>query len=132
MTANWIWQQQGWPHFCWQDEPATTTATSSTTQRNAILAIEAERLNAQSVHSSLARLIALSQEGVSEEQPYPISDRSEVLATMMLDAIDNRHQPLTLERLQQWHQWLFPATDWTVQRVCISQLRGVIQLHGIS
>ena len=102
------------------------------TQRNAILAIEAERLNAQSVHSSLARLIALSQEGVSEEQPYPISDRSEVLATMMLDAIDNRHQPLTLERLQQWHQWLFPATDWTVQRVCISQLRGVIQLHGIS
>lgn len=25
---------------------------------------------------------------------------------MMIDAIDNRHQPLTLERLLQWHNWM--------------------------
>jgi Fic family protein len=153
MTANWIWQQQGWPHFCWQDEPlqprlrtaqrnlglllGTHSAHGSTLAQQdqaldtllanilASSAIEDERLNAQSVRSSLARRL-----GVSEEQPYPISDRSEGLAAMMLDAIDNRHQPLTLERLLQWHQWLFPAADWTVQPVRISQLSGVSQLRG--
>ena len=153
MTANWIWQQQGWPHFCWQDEQlqprlraaqrnlglllGTHSAHGSTLAQQdqaldtllanilASSAIEDERLNAQSVRSSLARRL-----GVSEEQPYPISDRSEGLAAMMLDAIDNRHQPLTLERLLQWHYWLFPAADWTVQPVRISQLRGVSQLRG--
>ena len=138
MPANWIWQQQGWPHFCWQDEPlqprlraaqrnlglllGTHCAHGSTLAQQAqaldtllanILAssaIEDERLNAQSVRSSLARRL-----GVSEEQPYPISDRSEGLAAMMLDAIDNRHQSLTLERLLQWHHWLFIAEDWTLQ-----------------
>lgn len=155
MTANWIWQQQGWPHFCWQNEPlqprlraaqrnlglllGTHSAHGSTLAQQdqaldtllanilASSAIENERLNAQSVRSSLARRL-----GVSEEQPYPISDRSEGLAAMMLDAIDNRHQPLTLERLLQWHQWLFPATDWTVQRVRVGQLRGEEPMQVVS
>jgi Fic family protein len=79
------------------------------------------------VRSSLARRL-----GVSEEQPYPISDRSEGLAAMMLDAIDNRHQPLTLERLLQWHQWLFPAADRTVQRVRVGHLRGEEPMQVVS
>ena len=152
MTANWIWQQQGWPHFCWQDEPLQsrlraaqrnlglllgTHSAQGSTQAQALdtllanilasSAIEDERLNAQSVRSSLARRL-----GVSEEQPYPISDRSEGLAAMMLDAIDNRHQPLTLERLLQWHQWLFPSADWTVQRVRVGQLRGEEPMQVVS
>ena len=156
MTANWIWQQQGWPHFCWQNEPlraaqrnlglllGTHCAHGSTLAQQAqaldtllanILAssaIEDERLNAQSVRSSLARLLALSQEGVSEEQPYPISGRSEGLAAMMLDAIDNQHQPLTLERLLQWHHWLFIAEDWTLQPVLVGQLRGEEPMQVVS
>ena len=155
MTANWIWQQQGWPHFCWQDEPlqprlraaqrnlglllGTHSAHGSTLAQQdqaldtllanilASSAIEDERLNAQSVRSSLARRL-----GVSEEQPYPISDRSEGLAAMMLDAIDNRHQPLTLERLLQWHQWLFPAADRTVQRVRVGHLLGEEPMQVVS
>ena len=155
MNANWIWQQQGWPHFCWQDEPlqprlraaqrnlglllGTHCAHGSTLAQQdqaldtllanilASSAIEDERLNAQSVRSSLARRL-----GVSEEQPYPISDRSEGLAAMMLDAIDNRHQPLTLERLLQWHHWLFPADDWTLQRVRVGQLRGEEPMQVVS
>ena len=155
MIANWIWQQQGWPHFCWQDEPlqprlraaqrnlglllGTHSAHGSTLAQQdqaldtllanilASSAIEDERLNAQSVRSSLARRL-----GVSEEQPYPISDRSEGLAAMMLDAIDNRHQPLTLERLLQWHHWLFPADDWTLQRVRVGQLRAEEPMQVVS
>ncbi|WP_270703589.1 hypothetical protein [Aeromonas sp. QDB37] len=43
---------------------------------------------------------------------------------MMLDAIDNHGQPLTIERLYQWHRWLFPANEWSVQPVNVGQLRG--------
>ena len=97
-------------HGCAQRNHGTHSAHGSTQVQQAqaldtllanILAssaIEDERLNALSVRSSLARRL-----GVSEEQPYAISDRSEGLAAMMLDSIDNRHQPLTLERLLQWH-----------------------------
>ena len=155
MAEDWIWQHEGWPHFCWQDEPLqprlrtaqrnlgillgthSVHGSTQTQQAQALdtllanilasSAIEDERLNAQSVRSSLARRL-----GVSEEQPYPISDRSEGLAAMMLDAIDNRHQPLTLERLLQWHHWLFPADDWTLQRVRVGQLRGEEPMQVVS
>ncbi|MDX7776483.1 DUF4172 domain-containing protein, partial [Aeromonas caviae] len=63
-------------------------------------AIEGERLNAQSVRSSLARRL-----GGPQTQSYPVSERSEGLAAMMLDAIDNHEQPLSIERLYQWHRW---------------------------
>ena len=43
---------------------------------------------------------------------------------MMLDAIDNHGQPLTIERLYQWHRWLFPVNEWSVKRLHVGQLRG--------
>ncbi|WP_234879772.1 Fic family protein [Aeromonas veronii] len=43
---------------------------------------------------------------------------------MMLDAIDNHEQPLTIERLYQWHRWLFPVNEWSVQPMNVGQLRG--------
>ncbi len=90
-------------------------------------AIEGERLNAQSVRSSLARRL-----GGSETPSYPVSDRSEGLAAMMLDAIDNHGQPLTIERLYQWHRWLFPANEWSVQPVNVGQLRGDEPMQVVS
>ncbi|WP_323071352.1 Fic family protein [Aeromonas jandaei] len=43
---------------------------------------------------------------------------------MILDAIDNHEQPLTIERLYQWHRWLFPVNEWSVQPMNVGQLRG--------
>ena len=143
MEPFWIWQQADWPHFRWQDSEilprlrqvqrrqgiligshsrlGNPDQTLDTLLANIIAssAIEGERLNAQSVRSSLARRL-----GGSETQSYPVSDRSEGLAAMMLDAIDNHEQPLTIERLYQWHRWLFPANEWSVQRLNVGQLRG--------
>ena len=91
-------------HGCAQRNHGTHSAHGSTQVQQAqaldtLLAnILASSAIALSVRSSLTRRL-----GVSEEQPYAISDRSEGLAAMMLEAIDNRHQPLTLERLLQWH-----------------------------
>ncbi|MGN7512666.1 hypothetical protein [Aeromonas salmonicida] len=42
---------------------------------------------------------------------------------MMLDAIDNHERPLTIERLYQWHRWLFPVNEWSVKPVNVGQLR---------
>lgn len=143
MEPFWIWQQADWPHFCWRDSEilprlrqvqrrlgiligshsrlGNSDQTLDTLMANIISssAIEGERLNAQSVRSSLARRL-----GSSQTQSYPVSERSEGLAAMMLDAIDNHEQPLTIERLYQWHRWLFPVNEWSVQPMNVGQLRG--------
>ena len=143
MEPFWIWQQADWPHFRWQDSEilprlrhaqrrlgmligshsrlGNSDQTLDTLLANIISssAIEGERLNAQSVRSSLARRL-----GGSQTQSYPVSERSEGLAAMMLDAIDNHGQPLTIERLYQWHRWLFPVNEWSVKRLHVGQLRG--------
>lgn len=152
MNTHWIWQQADWPHFHWQDavllprlrhlqqqrglllgraslNPDSESQTLDTLLSNILSssAIEEERVNVQSVRSSLARRL-----GVTEEQPWPVSDRSEGLAAMMLDAINNRSQPLTMERLYQWHHWLFPADEWTVQRLSVGMLRGSEPMQVVS
>lgn len=152
MNTHWIWQQADWPHFHWQDavllprlrhlqqqrglllgraslHPDSESQTLDTLLSNILSssAIEEERVNVQSVRSSLARRL-----GVTEEQPRPVSDRSEGLAAMMLDAINNRSQPLTMERLYQWHHWLFPADEWTVQRLSVGMLRGSEPMQVVS
>ncbi len=143
MEPFWIWQQADWPHFRWRDSEilprlrhvqrrlgiligshsrlGNPDQTLDTLLANIISssAIEGERLNAQSVRSSLARRL-----GSSQTQSYPVSERSEGLAAMMLDAIDNHEQPLTIERLYQWHRWLFPVNEWSVQPMNVGQLRG--------
>ncbi len=151
MEPFWIWQQADWPHFRWQDseilprlrhvqrrlgiligshsrlgnsDQALDTVLANTIASSAI---EGERLNAQSVRSSLARRL-----GSSQTQSYPVSDRSEGLAAMMLDAIDNHEQPLTIERLYQWHRWLFPANEWSVQPLNVGQLRGDEPMQVVS
>ena len=151
MEPFWIWQQADWPHFRWQDSEilprlrhvqhrlgiligshsrlGNSDQTLDMLLANIISssAIEGERLNAQSVRSSLARRL-----GGSETPSYPVSDRSEGLAAMMLDAIDNHEQPLTIERLYQWHRWLFPANEWSVQPVNVGQLRGDEPMQVVS
>lgn len=151
MEPFWIWQQADWPHFRWQDSEilprlrqvqrnqgiligshsrlGNPDQTLDTLLANIIAssAIEGERLNAQSVRSSLARRL-----GSSQTQSYPVSERSEGLAAMMLDAIDNHEQLLTIERLYQWHRWLFPANEWSVQPVNVGQLRGDEPMQVVS
>ena len=143
MEPFWIWQQADWPHFRWRDSEILPRLRQVQRRQGILIgshsrlgnpdqkldtllaniisssAIEGERLNAQSVRSSLVWRL-----GGSQTQSYPVSDRSEGLAAMMLDAIDNHEQPLTIERLYQWHRWLFPVNEWSVQPMNVGQLRG--------
>lgn len=151
---RWIWQHPDWPRFHWRDaevqpclrrarlclgillgkagglpETAGPSAALDTLLQNILSssAIEGERLNAHSVRSSLANRL-----GVCEEAPYPVSDRSEGVAQLMLDAIGQADAPLTLERLFQWHCWLFPVFDPVWQRVLPGCLRGEEPMQVVS
>ena len=149
---KWIWQTDNWTNFTWEDEiilPKTRHIhqkigmllgqsqndlakeqfTLDTLLANLVAssAIENEALNVYSLRSSLAQRL-----GVTLEQPYPSSDQSEGLANIMLDALNNVKQPLTVKRLMQWHQWLFNDPDWTMQRLRIGQLRGSEPMQVVS
>ncbi|MGA4854470.1 Fic family protein [Acinetobacter haemolyticus] len=152
MYDDWIWKKTNWTTFTWKDEnilpltrhihqkigillgqsqhnPEKEYLTLDNLIANLVSssAIENETLNVYSLRSSLAKRL-----GVSLEQPYPSSERSDGLANIMLDALNNFEQNLSIERLFQWHQWLFNETDWMMQRIRIGPLRGYEPMQVVS
>jgi Fic family protein len=151
---TWIWQQSDWPNFHWQNEclqpvlrevrlkqgilvgktgVSYSEMTLETSMDNflqniiASFAIENEQLNAQSVRSSLAKRM-----GLEVKKPYPTSERSDGLATMIMDAIFNLDKALTLERLFQWHHWLFASEGSLVHEIQVGKLRGDDPMQVVS
>ena len=125
MATHWIWQQPDWPDFNWQAERlapllrecvqaqgqlmgmagSVGDSLGAQTELDALLqnivtssAIEGEQLNVGSVRSSLARRLGL--ELIDGDK---VSQRSEGLAQLMLDATRRFAEPLILERLLEWH-----------------------------
>ena len=147
----WIWQQENWTDFRWDEQQISPKLRQcwkllgellGSTQGqvldpqsslNVLLenilsssAIEGETLNAFSLRSSLAKRL-----GVTLENPYPTTDRSEGVSDIMLDALENWQQELTLARLLQWHQWLFPEKS-VLGRISVGQLRGNEPMQVVS
>jgi Fic family protein len=63
-----------------------------------------------------------------------VSQRSEGLARLMLDATQHFAEPLTLERLLDWHAWLFPDqdTDLAARSIRVGALRGDDPMQVVS
>lgn len=156
MTAHWIWQQPDWPDFNWQAERlapllrecvqtqgrllgmagSVGDSMSAQSELDALLqnivtssAIEGEQLNVGSVRSSLARRLGL--EWVHRDS---VSQRSEGLAQLMLDATHGFDEPLTLARLLEWHSWLFPAEEamFSARPILVGTLRGDEPMQVVS
>jgi len=156
MTTQWIWQQPDWPDFNWQAERlapllrecvqaqgqlmgmagSVGNSLSAQTELDALLqnivtssAIEGEQLNVGSVRSSLARRL-----GLELPDSDKVSQRSEGLAQLMLDATRRFAEPLTLERLLEWHRWLFPdqESDFTARSMHVGALRGDEPMQVVS
>lgn len=156
MTAHWIWQQPDWPDFNWQAERlapllrecvqmqgrllgmagSVGDSMSAQSELDALLqnivtssAIEGEQLNVGSVRSSLARRLGL--EWVDRDS---VSQRSEGLAQLMLDATHGFDEPLTLARLLEWHTWLFPAEEamFSARPILVGTLRGEEPMQVVS
>ncbi|CAM3068702.1 Fic family protein [Pseudomonas plecoglossicida] len=152
-TPYWIWQQPDWPHFRWQQDQLAPLLRSCVQAQGRLLgrmgavdelsecenrldtllqniitssAIEGEQLNASSVRSSLARRLGMHEQGAT-------TARSEGLAELMLDATQGFEQPLTLQRLFTWHQWLFPDhSDLLTKAIRVGQLRDEAPMQVIS
>ncbi|WP_460095707.1 Fic family protein [Pseudomonas sp. S3_C01] len=156
MTPHWIWQQPDWPDFRWQAEAlapllrecvqtqgqllgmtgAVTASLSAQNELDALLqnivtssAIEGEQLNVSSVRSSLARRL-----GLEHVDDTPVNQRSEGLTNLLLDATRHFNQPLTVERLLEWHEWLFPdqTSDLAYRQIRVGALRGDEPMQVVS
>ncbi|MGI2175195.1 Fic family protein [Shewanella ulleungensis] len=149
----WIWQRVDWPNFIWDEkviEPKLRDirfhqgmllgkmSSQPKDQKQSMLdtllaniihssAIEGEKLNAFSVRSSLANKL-----GLSEEKPFPTTERTDGLAEIMLDAVENLDSPLLLERILQWHERLFPEGYTLFNPVIGGQLRGDEPMQVVS
>ncbi len=151
---SWIWVRPNWHDFKWQDEQVLPLLRRVRLKQGQLLgkagivnddsnienaldtllqnvitssAIEGEQLNVQSVRSSLAKRL-----GLFATDSYPVSQRSEGLAEMMMDAISNQEAPLTRERLYQWHEWLFPGNEFSLQHIRVGELRGEEPMQVVS
>lgn len=131
MTAIYIWQQNDWPNFMWDDAKLSyklgrvrslqgrlvgkMSALGFDLKNSAMLdtltaditkssEIEGEILNAEQVRSSVARHLGIEIEGLPEADRYV-----DGVVQVMIDATQNFMTPLTEERLFNWHAALFPT-----------------------
>lgn len=96
------------------------TLTSDVIKSNEI---EGERLNAESVRSSIARCL-----GVDIGSVAPVDRSVDGVADMVLDATQKHDQPLTTQRLFAWHSALFPASAYRLREIQIGAWRS--DAHG--
>lgn len=83
-------------------------------------AIEGERLDWNSVRSSVARRLGLSSAGLP-----PASRAVDGLVEVLLDATRNHNKPLTAARLKAWQAALFPAGYSGLKRIRTGKWRGL-------
>ncbi len=125
--VQYVWQDSSWPNFKWSSEtllqPLGQTrqlqgrllaeagciglemqAQVLTEETITTAAIEGEKLDLNSVRSSVARRLGLPTAGLP-----PTERHVDGLVDVLIDATANHARPLTAERLKGWHAGLFPS-----------------------
>ncbi len=150
----WIWQQDNWPDFIWDDrlldaplravyqlqgrllgsiqivaEDESLQSEMDALLQNAIntSAIEGEHLNAESVRSSLAKRLGLNHAGISASTP-----QTDGIVALLLDVTHKYDDVLTTERLYQWHRALFPAGQSGLIPIRVGDMRGKESMQVVS
>lgn len=145
MTAIYIWQQEDWPRFGWDDARLSyqlgrvrslqgklvgkMSALGFDLKNSAMLdaltadvtkssEIEGEILDAAQVRSSVARHLGIETEGLPQADRYV-----DGVVQVMIDATQNYMQPLTAERLFDWHAALFPTGRSGAHRITVADWR---------
>jgi Fic family protein len=153
-SRRWIWQRPNWPIFTW-DNAALSAPLSRARRAQGELAgvarlldsnldlsaqlevltleglmtsaIEGEKLNPDSLRSSLARRLGLPTAGLP-----PASRAVEGLVEVLLDATQRYDQPLTLRRLNAWQAALFPTGRSGLSEIRVGNLRGEAPMQIVS
>src|SRR5580658_10421243 len=146
MTVTYIHQLADWSRFTWDSEVVAGPLSKARLHQGLLLgklqgygfssrweatlkvlteetitssAIEGIVLNPENVRSSLARRLGLDVAGLKEH-----ADRNvEGVVEMMLDATQKYNQPLTAERLFDWHARLFPGVRRSLDKIRVGAWR---------
>ncbi len=146
---RWIWQLPDWPALAFDAQRVQDLLAAARNAQGVLLgkaeaigleglqphirdslthealttsAIEGEKLDPESVRSSVARRLGLDTSGA----PVREGRRNiEGLIDVLQDATLNTDSPLTLERLCSWHGALFPTGFSGMQRIDVGALRSV-------
>lgn len=140
-----IWQQKNWPNFTWDSEAILeplsrlsrlhgllngwmsslgfneknrSLLTAMTEELMGSSEIEGVFLNPNSVRSSIARRLGIEDDGLLAEDHYV-----EGLVDVMLDALHNCREPLTADRLFDWHAALFPIGRSGMHKITVADWR---------
>ena len=142
----WIHEKKDWPNFIWDDETLASLLAEAryrqgrlqgkmevvgfsirqeaslnilTTDVLTSSAIEGERLDTDVVRSSIARRL-----GIPLLSDKPVGRDVEGIVEMMLDATQNFEQPLSSERLFDWHAALFQTGRSGMHRITVAAWRS--------
>ncbi|MDP9012443.1 MAG: Fic family protein [Pseudomonadota bacterium] len=153
-SRRWIWQRPNWPIFTWDDAALSAPLSRARRAQGELAgvarlldsnldlsaqlevltleglmtsAIEGEKLNPDSLRSSLARRLGLPTAGLP-----PASRAVEGLVEVLLDATQRYNQPLTLKRLNAWQAALFPTGRSGLSEIRVGNLRGEAPMQIVS
>lgn len=145
MANLYIWQDSGWPQMTWQEsqlskllaevnmlrgqvvgrmamfgfnEQSNTMIDALTMEIVNSAEIEGQRLNRDSVRSSVARHLGIETNGVANEDRY-----IDGVVQVMLDATQNYSKKLDTERQFGWHAALFPTGRSGMYKVTVADWR---------
>ncbi len=131
---KYVWQHTHWPKLTWQSEALLPAISKARLAQGKLLtkvtslgfkhsreacadilteeviktsAIEGEKLNRESVRSSVARHLGLPTAGLP-----PVNRAVDGLVEVLLEATQKYDKPLTAIRLKRWQAGLFP-TGWS-------------------
>lgn len=144
-NIKYIWQQKDWPHWTFNLAGLSDLLSQVNLDRGRLLGamqvlgftlseeasmkaltnevvnsseIEGEKLNPESVRSSLARRLGLDVGGL-----VPSNKNIDGIVEMMLDATRNYEKPLTEDRLFGWHAALFPTGHSGMHKIAVAAYR---------
>jgi Fic family protein len=142
---KYIWQHTHWPKLTWKSEALLPAISKARLAQGKLLtkvtslglkysqeacadilteeviktsAIEGEKLNRDSVRSSVARRLGLPAAGMP-----PVNRAVDGLVEVLLEATQRHDKPLTAARLKRWQAGLFP-TGWSgISKIHVGQWR---------
>ncbi len=142
---KYIYQNDNWPQFIWNNEQLITTLGKLRNLQGRLIGkmeslgfelrneasletltleiiksneIEGEILNTDQVRSSVARRLGMDIAGL-----IPSDRNVDGVVDMVLDAIQKYNEPLTKERLFDWHYALFPTGRNGMYKIIVGNWR---------
>lgn len=139
--GQYIWENDKWPNFTWDSDALLEILSKARLLQGRLIgqadligletqaeilcneaimtsAIEGEKLDKESVRSSVTRRLGLEEAGLPEPQKHV-----DGLVSILLDATQNYKGKLSAERIKSWHAALFPTGYSGMRKITVANWR---------